>query len=408
MSNGETDKLTDRQALERFVVNNDELLQLEDRIGRFNIFDALGIVNAEIRHSNFLAWILDPNESHGQGPLFLNAILMDLFRQSPPELRPINPVEIDGAELRGVEVRREWRDIDILIVCKDPKFVIAIENKIKAGKNNPFEDYERRVKEHFPGTPAMFVILTVDGSEIEDYDWAPYRYEDIHNVLTRVRKMHVASIGDDVLAFLDHYIRLIGSRFMNDPKIDELCQTIVKNHSRAIELLIERTRVGRSELLAAIENHVRSDEKRWVVFGATTRYLSFVPSAWYEAIPKIGAKPRQDPRSWLFWHLWCYDGACRWQLCCSQVKDDALRKKLVETIAGTKAKFGLMPRKRDLSSGWNSLGLKNIEKWSDDEPEPDKLIPKIDKLLTRLEHDLAGVPDALRSVVKAWEKKKRG
>jgi len=31
-------------ALERFVVENDDLLELEERIGRFNIFDALRIV----------------------------------------------------------------------------------------------------------------------------------------------------------------------------------------------------------------------------------------------------------------------------------------------------------------------------------------------------------------------------
>ena len=53
-------------ALERFVIENDDLLELESHIGRFNIFDALRIERMEIRHSNFLAWLLDPNESHGQ------------------------------------------------------------------------------------------------------------------------------------------------------------------------------------------------------------------------------------------------------------------------------------------------------------------------------------------------------
>ena len=57
------------EALERFVVDNDDLLQLEERIGRFNIFDALGVAHAEIRHSNFLAWLLDPAESHGHEAL---------------------------------------------------------------------------------------------------------------------------------------------------------------------------------------------------------------------------------------------------------------------------------------------------------------------------------------------------
>jgi hypothetical protein len=84
--NGDADTLA---ALERFVIENDELLELEERIGRFNIFDVLRIARAEIRHSNFLAWLLDPAESHGQGDLFLKAILMDLLRQAPAEMRSL-------------------------------------------------------------------------------------------------------------------------------------------------------------------------------------------------------------------------------------------------------------------------------------------------------------------------------
>ena len=93
-------------ALEKFVVDNDDLLALESLIGKFNIFDALGIARAEIRHSNFLAFILDPAESHGQGQLFLNALLMDLLKEAPANKRPLSPIELDGTDLRGVEVRR--------------------------------------------------------------------------------------------------------------------------------------------------------------------------------------------------------------------------------------------------------------------------------------------------------------
>ncbi len=379
-------------------MENDELLELEERIGRFNIFDALRIVDAEIRHSNFLAWLLDPNESHGQGPLFLKAILMDLLRQSPPDLRPLSPVQIDGAELRGVDIRREWRNIDILITCKDPAFVIAIENKIKAGKYNPFKEYEKRIQAEFRGQPTMFVLLTTDGSELEDSQWVPYSYEDIHSVLTRVRKTHATSIGDDVLAFLDHYIRLIGSRFMDDPKIDELCQTIYKNHRRAIEMIVERTKAGRSELLSAIEDLIRSDEQRWVFLNSTTRNIAFLPKRWYECVPPIGDNPRKDPRSWLYWDLWCYNGSCRWRLVCNKVNDESLRKNIVSAISGSQAGFGLKARKRDLSRGWNSLGLRLIEKWADDDPEPQVIIPKIEKLMAKLEQELAGIPDVLKKI----------
>jgi len=89
----ESNTLTDREALEHLVVDNDDLLELEELIGRFNIFDALGIARVEIRHSNFLAWLLDPAESHGQGSIFLKAVLMDLFKQAPVDKRPLSPVD---------------------------------------------------------------------------------------------------------------------------------------------------------------------------------------------------------------------------------------------------------------------------------------------------------------------------
>src|SRR5215217_1399034 len=110
-------------ALERFI-DDDDLLTLESLIGRFNIFDALGIARAEIRHSNFLAFILDPAESHGQSQLFLRALLMDLLKNAPVTLRPLSPIEIDGIDLRGVQVHRELNNIDLLITCEQPAFVV--------------------------------------------------------------------------------------------------------------------------------------------------------------------------------------------------------------------------------------------------------------------------------------------
>jgi hypothetical protein len=125
-----------RMALEHFIVDNDDLLNLESRIGKFNIFDALSITHIEIRHSNFLAFILDPAESHGQGQLFLKALLMDLLKHAPAELRPLSPIDLDGIDLRGVEIRREWKNIDVIIVCKEPRFAVVVENKVNSREHS--------------------------------------------------------------------------------------------------------------------------------------------------------------------------------------------------------------------------------------------------------------------------------
>jgi len=209
------------EALERFVVENDDLLELEERIGRFNIFDALRLARTEIRHSNFLAWLLDPLESPGQGALFLKAIVSDMLRLSPGELWPLSPIELDGVELRGVEIRREWRHLDILITCQEPAFVVAIENKIGSGEGEgQLGRYEAVVGEVLSGIPALFVFLTLEGEEPSGQRWVPYKYADIHRVLERVMRSHGEAIGHDVKAVVEHYLRLIGSRFMDDPKVD--------------------------------------------------------------------------------------------------------------------------------------------------------------------------------------------
>jgi hypothetical protein len=201
--------------LERFDVDNNDLLALESLIGRFNIFDALRITHAEIRHSNFLAFILNPAESHGLGQLFLKAVLLDLLKEAPPEF-PLSPIEIDGTDLRGVEVQREQQHIDLLITCKEPRFVVVFENKIKSKEGrDQLSRYEELMRKRYSDTRALYVYLTVDGDPPAQESWLPYTHADVHRVLTRVRDMHGKAIGDDVLVFLDHYLSLIGTRFVS-------------------------------------------------------------------------------------------------------------------------------------------------------------------------------------------------
>ena len=70
---------------------------------------------------------------------------------------------------------------------------------------------------------------------------------------------------DEVLIFLDHYLNILGTRFMNDKKIDELCQQIYKNHHRAIDLIWERVGTPAPGILAEAK-HVLEGSQRWHVF----------------------------------------------------------------------------------------------------------------------------------------------
>ncbi len=354
---------TELSALERFVVENDDLLALESLVGKFNIFDALEIARVEIRHSNFLAFILDPAESHGQGQLFLKAILMDLLKAAPAELRPLSPIELDGTDLRGVEVRREWEHIDLLIACRQPAFFIVIENKVGAQEHsNQLRRYEQAMNRHYPDAHPLYVYLTPIGDEPSEDRWVSYSYEDIHRVLTRVRTTYHNAIGEDVLIFLDHYLSLIGTRFMNDEKIDELCQRIYKNHRQALDLIWERVGSPASGVLAEATKVVREDA-RWHVFYQTGKNMAFVPKAWLEWLPPLGLDQKDDPRSWIILRLRLLDN-------------------MLELIVQIRR-------------------MEAVLKWTenDDEPEPDAIRGAVKKKLDDLYPKLEGVPSLLKPLL---------
>jgi hypothetical protein len=386
-----TSAVDEREVLERFVVENDDLLTLESRIGRFNIFDALRITDAEIRHSNFLAFLVDPGESHGQGQLFLKAILMDLFRQSRLEKRPqgCSPIVLDATELRGVDVKREWKHTDLLITCNEPPFVVVIENKIRATEgSDQLSRYEEAMEKHHPG--ALFVYLTLKAEPASRDAWMPYGYEDIYRVLKRLRNANQKSIGGEVLVFLDHYLNLIETRFMNDKKIDELCRAIYKKHRQALDLIWEHVGNPISGVMADAVS-VLDRDPRWSVIAKRGGSLDFMPTAWLEWLPPFG--PKGD-KQWIMLRAWREEGRLAYTLGVVEMVDAAKRKEIVTKLLEAWTGFGFNRSKAsEIKAKWSNISsADSILEWKEDsEPDAeaihremknklDELFPKLEKL----------------------------
>lgn len=386
------------KALEQFVVDNDVLMQLEQRIGRFNIFDALGVARVEIRHSNFLAWLLDPAESHGQGSLFLRAILMDLLRQAPVKDRPFSPVQLDGRDMRGVEVRREWKNIDLLITCQDPDFVVAVENKIDSSEHDKqLERYEDTVNKEFPDSGKLLVFLTKDGRDPSRKPWVPYSYASVHGVLDRCRTTNKTSIGKDVAAFLDHYLRLIGSRFMDDPQIADLCQRIYRNHRQALDLIFENCVTGSSVFVRDVVDILEADENSWHIVRATSRVVDFVPVEWTTWLPSIGAPPLKNRQYWFYWRFeFANDGvSLRFYGEVGPIQDAGQREKIIKSLRDAK-----LVKEKKYTSMWTRVDSKVILRWNEsDTPETEKIRSAVHKVLGQLAPRLDLAAETVRPFV---------
>jgi len=222
---------------------------------RINIFHVLKIARTEIRHSNMLAWLLDPNENHGLGSDFLQAFITDLSKPHTyefasdyydPIIKPPAAINLLSSNLKNSQVFREWNHIDVLL--KLPKdYIIAFENKVdavessKSGKSQ-LEYYTEALERNFVEADKIIkVFLTPDGNKPSEKnnEWRVYTYSDILSILQSVYELHEDSLSDEANILIKNYIGILDNEIMENYELKDLCNEIYQKHKQAFDLIFE-------------------------------------------------------------------------------------------------------------------------------------------------------------------------
>jgi hypothetical protein len=83
------------------LIDDAEFQLIDKRLARFNFFEAVGTVRGELKHSNFLAFLLSPARSHGLGSQPLLSVLRAILDKVSPEQRPIRALQLIVGDLDG-------------------------------------------------------------------------------------------------------------------------------------------------------------------------------------------------------------------------------------------------------------------------------------------------------------------
>ena len=181
----------------------------------FNTFDVLRYAEYEIRHSNVLAWLLDPGETHGVGRGFL-----DWF------LREVNESITDLGAQR-VRVYRELYFVDVAVFLEgdQDRHIVAIENK--AGGYSPEHlaqvcGHAKVLSEKYPEYTLHNVLLTTSREKpvldvagvCGTYVPKPLRITHVswRDVGARIKEMRRAGAfeREEVAAFVRQYLMAVG------------------------------------------------------------------------------------------------------------------------------------------------------------------------------------------------------
>ena len=276
-----------RGALETLVVDDPDLARLESLISEFNIFQALGVVRAEVRHSQLLAFLLDPTESHRLGDAVLRRFLQRSIAGVPRERANISPVDLDVLDLDEVDVRREWRHIDVLVIEPRSKLVVIIENKIDSSEHSDqLQRYWSDAQTEFPSHRIIGLYLSPEAERPSDDRYIPISYGLVSETVARFLEARGSMLGPDLRTLLRHYEQMLKRYIVTDSEIAQLCRNLYRKHRQAFDLVFEhRPDSGATEVSELLQRLIPSDGSGLELDECTRSYVRFFPTAW-DGIPQ--------------------------------------------------------------------------------------------------------------------------
>ena len=292
---------TDRQTLESLIIDNPDLERLEALLDQFNIFEAIGATHVELRHSDFLAFLLNPDQPHGLGDTFVKRLLQKSLGSASSNDVPITPIDLDIWDLDGLEVRREWRNIDLLLLDEEHEIAVIIENKIKSSEHsNQLQRYWDIVQNRFPDFHTWALYLTPEGDEPSCEHYSPIDYTLIVELVESLVQTHKSTLGPDVRTLLEHYAQMLRRHIVSDLEIAQLCQRIYRKHQRALDMIYEY-RPDLQEEIREILVSLIEKEDGLVLAHSTKTYIRFYPSEWDVPALKINETGSSSKQLLLFY-----------------------------------------------------------------------------------------------------------
>jgi hypothetical protein len=291
---------SDRKLLEAFVIDNPDLGRLETLLDQFNLFEALGAIRVEVRHSDFLSFLLNPSQNHGLGDIVVKRLLQrSLSRSSTPNL-PITPIDLDTWDLDELIVLREWQNIDILLIDEQNHLAVIIENKIDSGEHSEqLQRYWQIVNQHYPNWKVVGLFLTPDGSQPSDDNYFPIDYTTICEILEKLIETHKSTLGPDVLIAITHYSQMLRRHIVSGSEIEQLCRRIYRKHQQALDLIYEY-RPDQQEAIRDIIEKLIDSNPQLVRDHCSKSYIRFGVKEWDVPILMEGEGWTRSKRILLF------------------------------------------------------------------------------------------------------------
>lgn len=224
--------------------NDNDFIELRKLYETPNCFTIMGDKRREEWHSNFVCWLLDPNENHGLGKFPLVKFL-DLVESKCEELN-IDKTDVENMEFEKESSAKDQTDnkgrMDIL--GTSTSLILVIENKIKASENSkndkPQSDvYFDSCEQEYKNRQRVYVLLKASSdTSLENKNFIHVTYQDLLDEVIKPAYEKCEELKlEDTKSVLKQYALDISNPF-SDPQLayanKDLSENIFKKHEEII------------------------------------------------------------------------------------------------------------------------------------------------------------------------------
>jgi hypothetical protein len=228
-----------------------------------NIWQILGVSRKETSITQFLAWLLTPQEQHSFGSRFLKYLVVEALRTDKGKQIGLSPVEVAVMDMSASEVQAEYwldrRRCDILVYSKQAGFLCVIENKVGGRESreqtryyyeHSFSEFDEDV---YP--KRIYLYLSPDGNLPESEYFLPLSYQVVLDGLKMLQDDQ--QIAETEKFLLRQFQESLRRSVAMDQKTRDLAQAIYDKYGPLVKFIYEN--VDKSET----EADAVWDEKSW-------------------------------------------------------------------------------------------------------------------------------------------------
>ena len=326
-----------------------------DFVGQMRFGSGRDLWGWEEFHSNVLAWLLDPGQSHGLGDCFLKSFLSRAL--------------VPSADWTGTMVTREWENVvdgqtgflDILVLNEAEKILCAIENKVFSSEHSQqLTRYRIALERSYPAFMRNHVFLTPWAKhplqEEERGYWESVPYSAVFETVQHIVENDNLATNDGVRAFLRQYATTLRRHLMPETSIPQMARRIYLEHREAMDKIFDNKPDWVGEAKQWLKEAVELQQE-WKLDAESPAFVRFRAKDWeqYEAM-RTGTGWAAQSSGALLLFQFRFDGGVPWLdlgLSPGNATNNGLREKLFEAVRQHPKLFS--PRTTSLTDGWAIL-----------------------------------------------------